>query len=456
MRVFLSAIFCCLVVATMSLDQHTVSEIKNLTAITRRILDYTSTAGAGASYNDCAFFCDKFGPRQTLSQAVEDSIDYGVALMRKEGFDKVHTQTMQQTRWVRGVESIELIEPRRTPLLMLGLGGSVPASGIVAKVVIVKNFLELERRQNDVKGNIVLFNYPFTSYGDVVQYRINGASAAAQYGAVAALVRSITPLSLATPHTGTLRYRAGLPRIPSAAITTEDTDMLQRMQDRNVTIVIKLDMGCTTQTGSGRNAVGEITGSTFPNEVIVVGGHIDSWDVGQGAMDNADGAFVTFESIRILKKLNLRPKRTIRVVWWNDEEFGGTGGRQYVLDQDAHISDHILAFESDGGTFLPYGFGFTGSKRAKDILAEIAKQHLAPIGVTQMADGGGGADTAPLMARGVPGMNIRTRNEKYFWYHHTHADMMNVLSPKDMDLCSASISAMMYVVADMNERLPRN
>lgn len=373
--------------------------------------------------------------------------------MKKEGFDRVHTQKMKSKQWIRGEEFVELIKPRAQRLLMLGLGGSV-AGDVSADVVIVKNFKELETR--NVRGKIVLFNYPFTSYGDAVQYRVYGASRAAERGAVAALVRSITPFSIGTPHTGTLRYSANITQIPSAAITTEDTDMLQRMQDRGEPIQIRLFMSGKLVERDSRNAVGEITGSQFPNEILVVGGHVDSWDVGQGAMDDMAGIFVCFEAIRVYKKLGIRPKRTVRLVFWNDEEFGGTGADQYVIDQESNIKDHVLAFESDAGTFTPTGFGFTGSARAKSILQEIVRSNLASIGVTQITEGGYAADTAPLIRRGVPGMVINNRNERYFWYHHTHADMMNIYTKQELKLCSASIGVMMWNVANINERLPRN
>lgn len=373
--------------------------------------------------------------------------------MKKEGFDHVHTQKMNSNVWIRGEEYVDLIKPREQRLLMLGLGGSV-SGDVTADVVIVKNFKELEQR--DVKGKIVLFNYPFTSYGDAVQYRISGASRAAERGAVAALVRSITPFSIGTPHTGTLRYSANITRIPSAALITEDADMLQRMQDRGESIRMRVFMSGKIVQKEGRNAVGEITGSQFPNEIIVIGGHVDSWDVGQGAMDDAGGIFVCFEAIRVMKKLGIRPKRTIRLVFWNDEEFGGTGAEQYVIDQESQIKDHVLAFESDGGTFTPTGFGFTGSARAKSILTEIANSHLSSINMNRITDGGYAADITPLIRRGVPGMVPNTRNERYFWYHHTHADMMNIYTKQELKLCSAGISVMMWNIANIDERLPRN
>jgi carboxypeptidase Q len=167
----------------------------------------------------------------------------------------------------------------------------------------------------------------------------------------------------------------------------EDAEMIQRMSDRNQTITMTVFMKNELVDREGRNAVGEITGSTFPNEVIVIGGHVDSWDVGQGAMDDADGIFVCFEAMRILKKLGIRPKRTIRLVWWNDEEFGGTGADKYVEMEEQNMLDHVLAFEADAGIFRPYGFGFTGVPRAKAIIDEIIKTHTSKIGVEQLRDG---------------------------------------------------------------------
>jgi carboxypeptidase Q len=337
------------------------------------------------------------------------------------------------------------------------LGGSIgtPKKGIRGEVFVVNSFDELANNAVKAKGKIVLFNVPFTSYGETVQYRYGGASAAAQAGAVASLVRSIGPFSLNTPHTGGMRYEDGVKKIPHAAITLENAEMFQRIQDRGGTITVKLKMdGHYIPDGWSRNVVAELPGTEFPEEVIVMGGHIDSWDVGQGAMDDGGGCVAAWEAIRLLKELGLQPKRTIRVVMWTNEENGTRGGNAYRDDHLDELDDHILAIESDGGVFSPEGFGFTGSDAARTLVQDIANL-LEPIGSNFIGDSGGGADIGPIMREGVPGMGLRVDGSKYFWYHHTNADAIDKLDEDEFNRCVASMAIMAYVVADMDDRLPR-
>jgi len=317
----------------------------------------------------------------------------------------------------------------------------------------VNSFEELEERADDAQGRIVLFNVPFTTYGQTVQYRSRGAVAAAQAGAVASLIRSVTPYSQQTPHTGNSSYEDGVPRIPHAAITVEDADLLQRMQERGERIEVHLRMEAQTFPDvPGRNVMAEIRGREFPDEVVVFGGHIDSWDVGQGAMDDAGGVVAAWEAIRIMKELGLQPRRTIRAVGWTSEEQGRTGGREYVTEHEDEY--HVLAMESDGGVFKPSGFGFTGSDEAFEIIQEIGTL-LERIESGTVTRGGGGADISPLMATGVPGMGLNVDGTKYFWYHHSDADTVDKLDPGEVALCVATMAVMAYVVADMPDRLPR-
>src|SRR5690606_3133934 len=256
------------------------------------------------------------------------------------------------------------IEPRRQELPMLGLGGSIatPPEGITAEVLVVSSFDELERRAAEAAGAIVLFDVPFTTYGETVRYRTEGAIAAARAGAVASLIRSVGPYSPATPHTGTMRYEEGVPRIPHAALSLEDALLLRRLAERGQTPVVTLTMGAQTEPDAlSRNVVAELRGSERPEEVVVIGGHIDSWDVGQGAVDDGGGCVVAWEAVRLLKDLGLRPRRTIRVVLWTNEENGLRGALAYRDSVAAEIENHVLAVESDGGVFAPVGFGVTAS-----------------------------------------------------------------------------------------------
>ena len=398
---------------------------------------------------------DRFGARVSGSVALENAIDWILVEMEKDGLDNPRGDPVMVPHWVRGEESLEMILPRPRTLPMLGLGGSIatPPGGIRAEVLVVNSYADLEARASEAGGRIVLFDVPFTSYGETVQYRSGGAIAAARAGAVASLIRSVTPYSQQTPHTGNSNYEDGVPKIPHAAITVEDAEMIHRMQDRGQRVEVHLQMSAQTLPDApSRNVMAEIVGSEFPNEVVVFGGHIDSWDVGQGAMDDAGGVVAAWEAIRLMKVLGLRPRRTVRAVGWTSEENGGPGGPTYARD---HADEyHVLAMESDGGVFKPSGFGFTGSDAAYDIVREVGTL-LERIESGTIARGGGGADIGPLMATGVPGMGLNVDGTKYFWYHHTDSDTVDKLDPDEVALCVATMAVMAYVIADMPERLPR-
>jgi carboxypeptidase Q len=340
---------------------------------------------------------------------------------------------------------------------MLGLGNSVatPADGITAEVLVVGSFEELERRAAEAAGRIVVFDVPFTSYGETVRYRAFGASAAARAGAVAALVRSVTPFSLQTPHTGMMIYEDGVPRIPTAAITVEDAQLLHRMQERGDTPRVTLRMAARSlPPAESRNVVAELRGREHPDEIVLVGGHIDSWDVGQSAMDNAGGAVASWEALRLLHRLGLQPRRTIRVVLWTDEEQGGRGARAYRDHYRAELDRHSVVIEADGGVFTPTGFGFTGSNAARATVNGIASL-LATIDAADIGPRGGGADAAPLMQLGVPGMSLDVAGERYFWYHHSEADTIDKLDADEFNRCVAALAVMAYMIAELPELLPR-
>lgn len=423
-------------------------------ATTDRIID--AALSDSTAWNRVAELTERFGARFSGSPSLEQAIDWVIERMKADGLDGVRGEPVMVPRWVRGSESAELIEPRKQNLPMLGLGGSIatPPGGITAEVLVVASYEELAERAADARGKIVLFNAPFTSYGATVQYRANGAVAAARAGAVASLIRSVTPYSMRTPHTGGMRYDSTVRRIPHAAITPEDADMLARMQARGEKIVVKLVMSARTLPDArSRNVVGELRGATLPEEVVVMGGHIDSWDVGRGAMDDAGGVVVAWEALRVLDRLGLRPRRTIRVVGWTNEENGLRGGNAYRDTHRSALASHILAIESDAGVFRPLGFGFTGSDSAFAIIQQIGGL-LGRIGADSIQRGGGGADIGPIMAEGVPGMGLNVDGTKYFWYHHTDADTADKLDPREVAQCVAAMAVMAYVVADMPERLP--
>jgi len=406
-------------------------------------------------------FVDAYPHRLSGSESLEASIDWIIRQMEKDGeLNDVRTQKVMVPHWVRGKESATLIAPLNSNLPMLGLGGSVgtPKEGIEAEVLVVDSFDDLNQKSEQAKGKIVLYNIPFTSYGQTVRYRIDGAVEAAKHGAVASLIRSVTPYSMITPHTGTSRYQEGVKKIPHAAITIEHAKMLQRMQDRGEELLINLKMEAETlPDAQSRNIIAEIKGSVKPEEIVVIGGHIDAWDVGQGAMDDAGGCFAAWQALRIIKELGLKPRRTIRLVMWTNEENGLQGATEYknMVQKNGELENHVLAIESDSGVFDPKGFGFTGSDEAYKMVQAIGKL-LNPIKAGTINRGGGGADIGPIMREGVPGMGLNVDSSRYFWYHHSAADTIDKLKESEFNNCAAAMAVMAYVAADMEQALPRN
>ncbi len=410
-----------------------------------------------AAWQRLAELVDGFGPRLSGSESLERALDWILAEMARDGLENVRAQPVMVPHWVRNEESLRLVRPRAAELPVLGLGGSVgtPPGGITAEVLVVGSFDELSDRAAEARGRIVLFDAPFTSYGETVRYRTEGAVAAARAGAVASLIRSVTPYSMRTPHTGTMSYEDDVPRIPHAAVTVEDALRLRRMSERGTIPVVHLEMGAETLPDApSRNAIAEVVGRELPDEVVVLGGHIDSWDVGDGAMDDAGGSVVAWEAVRLIKLLGLRPRRTVRVVLWTNEENGLRGARAYAEEHADEIAQTVLAIESDAGVFRPRGFGFTGSDEAYEILSAVGRL-LDRIDAGDVQRGGGGADIGPLMRQGVPGMGLRVDGERYFWYHHSPADTLDKLDPREVALCVATMAVMAYVVADLPEPLPR-
>jgi carboxypeptidase Q len=398
---------------------------------------------------------DTFGHRLSGSQALEDAIDWAVEQMKKDGLENVRKEPVKVPHWVRGRESLQIVAPRRHDLVMLGLGNSVgtSAEGIEAELLIVHSFQELEAAGPRVKGKIVFYNVPFTNYGETVQFRSTGPSRAAALGAVATLVRAVGPPGLRTPHTGALTYVEGVPKIPAAAITTEDADRLQRMSDRGNTLKLLLKMEAKfLPDADSFNVIGEIRGRERPEEIVVVSGHFDSWDVGTGSTDDGGGCIVSWEALRLMKRLNIRPRRTVRVVLWTNEENGLRGGNTYRDRYRDQLANHVLMMESDSGVFKPVGFGFTGSDAARARVREIATL-LKGLQADRIGASGGGADIGPSVQAGnVPSMSLDVEGN-YFLIHHTPADTIDKIDPMDMARAAAAIAVMSYVVADMPERL---
>jgi carboxypeptidase Q len=419
------------------------------------------------AWNRLAYLTDTYRARPSGSQNLERAIDWIVAQMKRDGLENVHTEPVMVAHWVRGSESAVMESPRRVPLHILGLGRSVGTrpGGISAPVIVVRDFADLRAKRAQVKGRIVVYDFafdttvhPFVGYGGAVQYRAYGADSAVQFGAVASLSRAATPRSFQTAHTGGLSYADTIrqvPQIPGASITPEDAMMLHRLQDRGEHPVIHLTMNAQTlPPARSRNVIAEIRGSEHPEEVVVLGGHIDSWDVGTGAMDDGGGCFAAWEALRLIKQSGARPKRTIRVVLWTNEEIGLAGAYGY---RDAHRSEldkHVVAMESDNGVFKPHGIVFSGSAEGLAVAREFAHL-LKNAGADSVEANGPEADVWPLNLSGVPTIAINTDASRYFWYHHTEADTVDKLDPHDMEMCAAIMAVVANTFANYSGKLPR-
>jgi hypothetical protein len=409
------------------------------------------------------YLCDRIGHRIDGSPALTKAIEWVAAEMRREGLSNVQTPLVKVPNWIRGQESARLVEPIDSPISMLGLGGSVgtPSEGVTAEVVAVSSFDELEALgAGKVNGKIVLYNAAWQGYGKTVQYRTAGASRASKLGAVASLVRSVTPLSLRDPHTGMMGYDGGVRQIPHAAISVEDSLRIARLLDAGNRVRVELKMSAQTlPDADAANVIGEISGREKPEEIVVLGGHLDSWDVGQGAQDDGCGLVACWQAVVLLKQLNLIPRRTVRIVGWVDEEHTGAGGKAYQAWIGDAVKNHVAAIEMDGGAERPVGYGLSIRGAKDDVMsralarAKTIGKLLDGIGAGEMTNGGGGADIAPIMALGVPGFGQRTVGLRYFEWHHSEADTLDKIDPKEFRLNVASLAVLAYVLADMDERI---
>ena len=428
----------------------------------------TATLEGNDAYNKLEDLCVNIGHRLSGSASLEKAIDWAVAAMKKDGQQNVRREKVMVPHWVRGFESAAMVSPRYAPFHMLGLGGSIgtPAGGITAPVIVVSDEDELNAVADQVPGKIVLFNKvmpPYdpergASYGTTVKYRRQGARLAAEKGAVASLVRSVTAYSLRTPHAGAMRYGDAERKIPHAAISIEDAELLARLQARGVTPVVNLRMSAQTLPDAvSGNAIAELRGRELPDEIIVIGGHIDSWDVGHGAHDDGAGCIMAMEAINVLRKLNMIPRRTIRVVLWTNEENGLRGGRAYAKDHEDELDKHVAAIESDSGAFAPRGYGITCTDKDREGLAVKQMEEILSLipdsitGLTAKA-GGGGADIGPMRGAGVVLIGHRVEGSTYFNYHHTPADTIDKIDPELLSQNVAVLATVAYILADMPGR----
>jgi hypothetical protein len=424
------------------------------------------------------YLTTRIGHRLSGSASLEKAVAWAHEGMKAEGLEGVRLQAVKVPRWVRGREWARVVSPVERELPMLGLGMSVgtPSQGVAAPVVVVRSFEELTALGREkVEGKIVAFAPDWEGYGRTVRFRSSGASAAAKLGAAAVLVRSATGRSIASPHTGALDYEEGTPKIPAASITVEDAEWLRRMAAAGQAVIVSLFMEARQEDDAdSANVIAEIRGSEKPDEVVVMGGHYDSWDVGQGAHDDGCSCMAAWEALTILKDLRLRPRRTLRVVLWANEENGLRGGKAYREALGTAVASHVAAIEMDGGCEQPVGFGFSVVKpgaapptrrggaatepqdpdaaRALATLQRIGSLFVG-IDAASVKWGGGGADISPLTREGVPGISLDTAGEHYFDWHHTQADTIDKVSPADLRRATGMLAVMGYVLADMPDRL---
>ncbi|CAD8099986.1 unnamed protein product [Paramecium primaurelia] len=415
-----------------------------------------------SSYNRLAYYVDTFGPRMWGSEDMADSVDALVEEIQTYGFDKVWKENLGDiTSWKRGEESVTLFEPRQYPqkLNMIGLGWS-PAGTVKAEVEVVHSFEEL--KNINVQGKIVCFNYEWKGYSSGVQFRTNGPKLAEEAGAIGTIIRSVASVSISSPHTGMTNYQNI--KYPAVAITVEDADMIDRMRQRGQKVVIEIKTSGQQYKTTSDNILAEIRGSKYPDEILLMGGHWDSWDVGSqtGANDDGAGVLECLEALKVLKYLGIRPKRTIRFIAWSGEEMGmaNNGAQHYAKTHSQE--NHIVAFESDLGSTKPYGFGVTAGEKFTQLVTYLAQEYLTGIGAEKIyPNAGSQADSGALRTvTGTPVMNNKIvdndTHDFYFTYHHTAGDSMWMMNADDMDDNVIAIASIMYLIADHDDPIPKN
>jgi len=413
----------------------------------------------GYTYDKLGELCDTVGHRLVASPGMKKAIAWAVRSMEEAGFDSVWTEPVTVPHWTRGEEWARCVEPMAFGLTLSGMGLSDGTGGEVlrAPILAVRDFDELELRADEVAGKIVLFNPPWQGYGKTVQYRVHGASRAARHGAVAVLIRSVTGRSLGAPHTGMMHYADDAPRIPIAALTVEDAGRLYRMAQRGLQPVVELSMEAANHGEAiSYNVIGDIRGREIPEEIVLLGGHLDSWDVGTGAQDDGAGCALALGAARLLLKQDMRPRRTVRVVHFTSEEMGGHGGRAYLEAHRHELDAHVLALESDAGSYAPLGFSVEADSlvraRIDDLAAPLAR--VAP-GDWQVRPGGSGVDVGPIVREGVPGVGHRVDNSGYFDVHHSSADTFEKIDPEILARNVAVIAGLIHAVAEDTVSLRR-
>jgi len=430
--------------------------------------------GSDYAYRQVAHLADNIGPRLTGSAQAAKAVEFVASELKAIGCE-VQLEKVTVPHWVRGEETAALVqwpgqaENTNQKIVLCALGGSVatPSEGITADVVAVKNFDELKAMPRDkAAGKIVLFNYPFDkqmaaegrggeAYGEAVVYRGDGPSAAARQGAIACLIRSVGGADYRIPHTGQTKYADDAPKIPAAAVTTEDADLIVDLVKQGP---VKMKLVLTPQTlpnVESANVIGDIKGSEHPEQVVIVSGHLDSWDLGTGAIDDGAGVAVSTEAANLIQKLHLKPKRTIRVIAWMNEENGLGGSKQYAKDHEKDWANHFAVMETDSGAGHPIGLNIKGKAEVKAMLKAVgAVLQESGAGMLSLAEHAG-ADIEPMEKAGVPAFAPIQDSRFYFNYHHTAADTLDKIVPKELAENSAVVAVFAYAMANSEQPLPR-
>lgn len=453
MKRITSLLFACLI--SFSLTAQTEQDAQMVRSIFDEALE------RGESYEMLRYLTKNIGGRLAGSPQAAAAVEWTRQQMMALGFDTVYLQPVMVPHWVRGEREVgRIVNSKKVgsmELKVVSLGNAVGTGpeGTVAQVVEVQDFQELAALGEEaIRGKIVFFNRPmdpklmdtFGAYSGAANQRGNGPSEAAKYGAIGVVVRSLSSFKDDVPHTGSTNYALNIPKIPAVAISTNDADMLSALlkDDKELKFYFETSAQMLPDVLS-YNVVGEIKGSEFPDEIIAVGGHLDSWDLGEGAHDDGAGCIQSIEVLRLFKALGHRPKRTLRAVMFMNEENGLRGGRKYAEIAETKGEEHIMAMESDRGGFLPIGFGITGTADQQEKVFSW-KALFEPFGIYQFRRGGGGADISPLRTQDVPLIGYIPDSQRYFKYHHTAIDNFEAVNQRELEMGAAAMASMIYLV----------
>ncbi len=452
-----------LVIATIFCQLAATAQVDSLHAY--RIQQFHHLAlGENYGYQQLVALANDVGPRLAGSEGGAKGVTWSIATMKRLGLDTVFTQEVQVPHWERGAQERGVIwhGKERIAVPTTALGGSVgtPEKGLRGKVVEITDFKQLDLLgEKQLKGKIVFFNIPMNpnfintgfAYGQAVRQRWAGAIEASKYGAKAVIIRSVTLRQDDNPHTGSMSYAGVKDSIPAAAISTNAANQLSKLLKDNSNIEFELWMACQHHgMVTSHTVIGELRGSVHPEQYLVVGGHLDSWDLGDGSQDDGAGIMHALEVAHLYTKLGVRPKRTLRVVFFQNEEFGLQGGRRYAELADSLNENHYFAIESDMGSGIPRGFSFdTNSERVAKI-GKTVGPYFEPYSIYEFKSGGSGADLSPLNKDKILLAGLRPESQRYFDYHHSVLDHISSVHPREFALGAAALAGMVYLIDQLD------